>query len=644
MCGISGLFALNNAPLSTPERDLHVMNALIAHRGPDGAGIWVGEQRRVGFAHRRLSIIDLSDDGAQPMHGENGATITYNGEIYNHTELRDTLRPFWSFKSKSDTECIIAAYAKWGYECVDYLRGMFAFAIHDKNQLFAVRDPFGIKPFYYVIIDNVFYFASEMKALLPFLPAVESDQEAMAEYLTLQYQISDQTLFKGIKVLEPGHALAIENGQLKIWKYWDVSYTADNGRSGEDFADELAALVEDSISAHMRSDVPVGAYVSGGIDSSLMAALSAKHPNSARKGFHGKFGEAPAYDESPFAEAACANSGIDLYQTIISSGDFERNIGRVIYHLDQPLAGPGSFPQYMVSELAAKHVKVVLGGQGGDEIFGGYARYMVGYLEQVLGGTIAGLPATQRLPLTLSDIAPNLSVLKEYKPLMGQLMSDNLFGPLDQRYYKLISRSGDMREEVKWEELNLNRVFERFQSIFNAPENVGEGSALDAMTHFDFKRLLPALLQVEDRMSMAHGLEARVPLLDQPIVELAASMPSGIKFPGGRLKNVLKRYAEAHLPNTVFNRRDKMGFPVPLREWYNGPLNGFIRDMFSSQKAKDRPFLRADAVLENFGTGGQFSRKTWGLMSLELWHQAFADRGEEFRRMRTANDIQAPQI
>ena len=643
MCGIAGIVSLSSNQLRTADKDLEVMQTLIAHRGPDGQGSWISEDRRCGLAHVRLAIIDLTDDGFQPMQATNNTTITYNGEIYNYKELRQILGGSWSFQSKSDTETILASYSKWGTECLDHLRGMFSFTIHSEDEIFAARDPFGIKPFYYITVSGVFYFASEMKALLPFLDEIETDQDALAEYLTFQYQVADQMLFKGIKTLLPGHALKIKDGRVKIWKYWDVEHGVGS-LTAQEYADQLGECLEDSIEVHMNSDVPVGAYVSGGVDSSLIAAMSSTHSMSARKGFHGKFLEAPAYDESAFAEASCSNSGIDLHQLVITSDDFQNSITKTVYHLDQPVAGPGSFPQYMVSKLASEHVKVVLGGQGGDELFGGYARYMVGYLEQVLGSAISGTSDVKNTPLSLQDITPNLSVLKEYVPLMGHLFSDNLFGGIDERYFKLIGRSDDLKEEVDWSQLDMAGVFDRYQSIFNLPKNAGNANSLDAMTHFDFKCLLPALLQVEDRMSMAHGLEARVPLLDRKIVELAANLPSDIKFPQGRLKNMLKDIASKHLPTKVFQRRDKMGFPVPLREWYTGPLNEFVRDIFSGQKSQERNLFNADAIQSNFEKGGQFSRKTWGLLSLETWHQTFHDRSQEYRNMRQMNTVTIPKI
>ncbi|MBX9926327.1 MAG: asparagine synthase (glutamine-hydrolyzing) [Hyphomicrobiaceae bacterium] len=631
MCGIAGFVSLASDAPPAAAAKLEAMSRLIAHRGPDGSGIWFDNRRTCGLAHRRLAIIDLSPSGHQPMVGPNGACITYNGEIYNYRELNEQLRDGWSFRSTSDTETILAAYAKWGTDCLGHLRGMFAFAIHDGETLFAARDRFGIKPFYYAVVDGVLYFASEIKALLPVLPEITTDPDALAEYMTFQYTIGDRSLFKHVHQLLPGHALTVRNGTLSIFRYWDVSYEIDWDHRERWFGQRMRELLDDSVRMHLRSDVPVGAYISGGIDSSLIGILAAREPASARLGFHGKFTEFHGYDESYYARAACIGSGIDLHEIEITSRDFADNIGKVIYHLDQPVAGPGSFPQYMVSKLAAEHVKVVLGGQGGDEIFGGYARYLIAYLEQSLKAAIDGSYKNGNYVVTPESIIPHLTVLQEYKPLIRQQFSKGLFGPLDERYFNLIDRSADMANEVDWGQLDRKSVFGRFQAIFNSERNVRKEAYFDSMTHFDFKCLLPALLQVEDRMSMAHGLESRVPLLDHAIVEFAASIPADIKFKGGQMKHFVKQTFGADLPQELTERRDKMGFPVPLKEWFEGDLKSLVGDTFVTQKNRQRDFFNSEAILANFDKSERFSRKTWGLLSLELWHQTFHDKAAEYR-------------
>jgi asparagine synthase (glutamine-hydrolysing) len=644
MCGIAGAVSLTRTRIRNLDRALGAMSELIAHRGPDGFGFWRAPDATCGLAHRRLAIIDLSAAGHQPMTAPNGTVITYNGEIYNYRELMDKLATGWHFRSRSDTETILAAFARSGTDCLRELRGMFAFALWDGERLFAARDRFGIKPFYYAVVDDVFYFASEIKALLPLLPEIATEPDALAEYLTFQYTIGDRSLFKHVHQLLPGHALIVRNGAVRVFRYWDVHYDIDWDHRAGWFSNKMRGLLEDSVRVHLRSDVPVGAYISGGIDSSLIGSLAARQPTSARLGFHGKFTQFPGYDESHHARAVCDQNGIDLHEIEIEASDFRDNLAKVIYHLDQPVAGPGSFPQYMVSKLAAEHVKVVLGGQGGDEIFGGYARYLIAYLEQSLKAAIEGTYRNGNFVVTPQSIIPHLTVLQEYKPLIRQLFSKGLFGPLDERYFRLIDRSADMTDEVDWRQLDRAAVLERFKAIFNSERNVRKEAYFDSMTHYDFKCLLPALLQVEDRMSMAHGLESRVPLLDHAIVEFAASIPADVKFEGGQIKHFIKTTFGADLPRELRERRDKMGFPVPLKEWFSGELRDMVSDVFLTQKSRHREFFNSDAILANFEGVERFSRKVWGLMSLELWHQQFHDRQAEYRALLDTEATELTQV
>jgi asparagine synthase (glutamine-hydrolysing) len=633
MCGIAGAVSLKRTPVRDADRTLSAMSKLIAHRGPDGQGSWVSSDAICGLAHRRLAIIDLSPAGHQPMAAPNGTVITFNGEIYNYRELMDELNTGWRFRSRSDTETILAAYARWGTGCLTHLRGMFAFALWDGERFFAARDRFGMKPFYYAVIDGVLYFASEIKALLPVLPEIATDPHALAEYLTFQYTIGDRSLFKHVHSLLPGHALVVENGQLRGFRYWDVRYDIDFVHKEKWFVRRLRDVLEESVRLHLRSDVPVGAYLSGGIDSSLIGILASRAQSSGRVAFHGKFTEFPGYDESHFAEAVARDANLTLHQIDITPRDFSDSIGNVIYHLDHPVAGPGSFPQYMVSRLAAQHVKVVLGGQGGDEIFGGYARYLIAYFEQCITAAIDDTYRNGNFIVTAESIIPQLTVLQEYKPLLRRFFAKGMFGPLDERYYRLVDRSTDMENEVDWSSLDRQGVFERFKAIFNSERNVKKEAYFDSMTHFDFKCLLPALLQVEDRMSMAHGLEARVPLLDTPLVEFAATTPADVKFKDGNLKHFIKTAFAKELPPAVVQRRDKMGFPVPLKEWFARELRDYVGDAFVTQKTRHRPFFNTEAILAGFDQGERFSRKTWGLLNLELWHQIFHDRAQEYRGM-----------
>jgi asparagine synthase (glutamine-hydrolysing) len=635
MCGIAGIVSLDGTPVPRLSASLRVLDRMISHRGPDGEGSWTSAARCAGLAHRRLAIIDLSEAARQPMVAPGPTVITYNGEVYNYLELRGELSGSWDFRSSSDTECILAAYDRYDTSCLDKLRGMFAFALWDerRRRLFCARDRFGIKPFYYALVGKLLVFASEAKALLPFLRDVETDPAALAEYLTFQYTIGEATLFRGIRQLLPGHTLTLEDGEIRVWRYWDVHYAIDGDHSPRYFQRRLVELLDDSVAMHMRSDVPVGAYVSGGIDSSLIATLAGATERGIADCFHGRFTQFPGYDESDYAMAAVAGADAGLHIIDITAQHFRDHIGDVLYHLDFPVAGPGSFPQFMVSKFAASHLKVVLGGQGGDEIFGGYARYLLAYFEQCIKAALDGTYKNGNFVVTIESIVPNLGFLREYKPLIKEFWREGLFSGLDERYFRLVDRSTDMEEEVDWAMLDKKRVLESFLMIFNNQSNVQKEAYFDKMTHFDFKCLLPALLQVEDRMSMAHGLESRVPLLDHPLIEFLATVPADVKFEGGQMKHLLKLAYADRLPPAIANRRDKMGFPVPLKEWFSGELRDLVEDTFRSSHARRRPFLNADAVLANFEHAGRFSRKVWGLLSLELWHQIFHDRAAGYRRM-----------
>ena len=632
MCGIAGVLSLNRDPILNLEGQLAAMKHLLRHRGPDGEGTWQHPSERVGFAHRRLSIIDLAT-GQQPMADRAGNWIVYNGEIYNYIELRGELGEE-NFVTTSDTEVILHAYRKWGAACVDHLRGMFAFALWDEvNQtLFCARDRFGIKPFYYSVVGKKLYFASEPKALLPFVERIETDLEGLKDYLTFQFCLDGKTLFKGISELLPGHTLRVANGTMETRRYWEVYYDLDFDHTDRYFEEQLRSALIESTDLHLRSDVPLGAYLSGGLDSSTVASIASGKLQGDFVGFTGKFARGPAYDESPYARAVAEGCGFPLLEIEITADDFLENIRKVIYHLDYPVAGPGSFPQYMVSQLAARHRKVVLGGQGGDEIFGGYTRYLIAYFEQCIKGAIEGTLYDGNFIVTYESIIPNLTALEKYKPLLEKFWQEGLFEDMDHRYFRLVNRAARLQDEVNWELLGNYSPFETFKGIFNG-NNVRKESYFDLMTHFDFKTLLPALLQVEDRVSMAHGLESRVPLLDHPLIELAATIPSNIKFKDGNMKHIFKRVAQPFLPDLIVERKDKMGFPTPLTDWIQGEARDFVFDVFSSTSAKQRELINNRKVLEGLDREPQFGRKVWGLLCLELWQQEFHDKQSYYHRL-----------
>lgn len=626
MCGICGVAAAG----PTPERAAVVRGMMdrLRHRGPDGEGLVDGESWI--FGHTRLSIIDI-EHGAQPMRTPDGRfTLVYNGEIYNYLELRSDLQMQGiEFRTTSDTEVLLQILALEGEDALGRLNGMFAFAIHDAEtgEIVLARDPFGVKPLYYALTARgELVFASEIKAILAH-PEVEArtDRQALQEYLTFQFCLGNRTLFDGIKKIEPGCMLRWSpRGTVRTRRYWDCDFRVDENHTESYFASRLSELMTDSVRLQLRSDVPLGAHLSGGLDSSVVAALAARAAGSRISVFHGRFAEGTEYDESAYARTVAQAIGADFWDVVPTAEDFVEDLPRLIYFMDEPAAGPGLFPQHHVSRLAARNVKVVLGGQGGDEIFAGYARYLLGYLEQALKGAVYETQEEGKYLVTLDSIVPNLALLREYVPLMRYFWSDGLFEAMDARYFRLVDRSPDMATLLDRDFLdtwNGDAVFEAFRREFNHPDTQ---SYVNKMTHFDIKTLLPALLQVEDRVSMAVSLESRVPLLDTRIVDLVTTMPPALKFTGGKTKYALKRAAADLLPSTVVERKDKMGFPVPLSEWMRGgPVREFVGDVLLGTTARQRGIFRTEELEQLIATEAPFGRQIWGALCLELWHQAF---------------------
>lgn len=632
MCGIFGFVEAGPRAQAASQADLEEGMSRIRHRGPDGEGTWVSDNGQVGLSHVRLSIIDLSESAAQPMASDDGRYVmTYNGEVYNYIELRAELGAH-RFRTTSDSEVILRAFETWGAECVRRLRGMFAFAIWDKHEqrMFIARDRFGIKPFYWAHSDGGFHFGSEVKALLPFLAERSVNASALADYFTFQFCLGNKTLTQDVQQLPPAHYGWVSPGEEpQIERYWEVQYEIDRSHDEAWFEERLRELLHDSVDVHMRADVEVGAYVSGGVDSSLLATMGrATRPQDPFKIFNGRFTDNNfIYDESRYAHDLAEANDMDLYVRDITEDDFVDALPQVIWHLDQPTAGPGSFPQYMVSQEVGKHIKVVLGGQGGDEIFGGYARYMVGYLEQCLKGALGGELNNGTYDVPFESMLGNLTVLEQYKPLIREVWSKGLFGERDDRYWRIVNRANTFSEIIVPDCLEQESTREEFKLIFWG-DNLGPNDYLNSMTHFDFKTLLPALLQVEDRMSMAHGVESRVPFLDHPLIEFAATIPANIKFKDGSLKRMLKEVFAPQLPNSINERKDKMGFPVPLNDWLRqgGRARDMVGDIMGSSKAQTRSYLGDGFTLDKVLDGqSAYGRNLWALLGLELWHQQFID-------------------
>jgi len=631
MCGFVGIFDydLTQEALASAVDE---MLKSIAHRGPDGDGVVVLGSGNGVLGHRRLAIID-PEHGKQPMTTQDGnLTVVFNGAIYNYLELRRELigkgHPIHSY---SDTEVLLYAYREWGEHCVDRFLGMFAFAIWDErnHRLFCARDRIGIKPFYFAFDGKALVFGSEAKAILASgLVSAEANTPGLQDYLTFQFCLGDKTLFKNIHKLEPGHCMTVQfDGDrlsLHTRQYWDLRYEFDEVHDERWFVDRLAGLIEDATRMHLRSDVPLGAHLSGGLDSSAVVCLASSLLLGEQiKTFTGAFHEGPQFDETGYAKEVSAFAGTDYKEIYIQGSELPDVLPKLMYYMDEPLAGPGVIPQYYVSKLAAEHVKVVLGGQGGDELFIGYTRYLVAYLEKSLAGAIYQSSDQDRYAVTLESIVPNLPLLQTYRQMLQGFWSKGLFDAPDKRYFSLIDRSEGMNHLFSNDLFSSGySPFESFQQIFNRD---GLHSLINRMTYFDLKGSLPALLHVEDRTSMAASIESRVPLLDHRIVEFMATIPPNIKFAGGRMKHLFKEAVRNAVPKKIFDRQDKMGFPTPLAQWTKGVAREFARDILLSDRVRQRGIYNVNAIERAIDSEREFGRVVWGLLCLELWHRIFID-------------------
>lgn len=634
MCGIAGI-VLRERGQAVDAAVLGRMTEVLRHRGPDDGGLvtW----GNVGFGHRRLALIDL-ERGHQPMGTDDGSLwVTFNGELYNYVELRtDLIQRGCRLRTCSDTEVLLHLYACYGTDMFARMNGMFAFALYDRprRRILLARDRFGEKPLYWYRDGGRFLFASEIKALLQ-APAVhaEPDPAALQEYLTFQYCLGERTLFKGIRRLPPAHYLLLDDAGALIEEreYWTLDFEEDHSRDEEYWVDEVRFLLEDAVKIRLRSDVPVGTYLSGGIDSSTVASLAAKLMGRGLPAFTGYFGEGPEFSELEHAEAVAKQNGSAHHLVQPTPRDFAERFADVIYHLDEPAAGPGAFPQLMVSTLAARHVKVVLGGQGGDEIFGGYARYLLLYLEACIKGAIFESQDPSRHIVTLDRVLPNLSMLQEYVPLLKEFWSGGLFDPVERRYFRLVSRIPDLGRYFTEDFLAVRdeaAIYGAFERQFNdivRRVSTGASALLNRMTAYDLRTMLQSLLQVEDRMSMAASVESRLPLLDHRIAELMFRMPPRVKYRDGKAKAVLFAAAKSLLPPSVLSRRDKMGFPVPFVEWARGPLRDFVVDVLLGDTARARGIYRMDGLVRLVDGERPYGRELWGLLCLETWFRTFVD-------------------
>lgn len=626
MCGIAGIFEYEGRR-DIDRSILFDMLAAIEHRGPDDRGVVLADNLAIGM--QRLSIIDLAG-GKQPISNENGTvTIVFNGEIYNYHELRERLRARGHMlKTLSDTEVIVHLYEELGEDCVKELRGMFGFALWDsaRQRLFLARDRLGIRPLYYKSQNGALLFGSEIKSILMHPEARESlNLQALGHYLSLKYVPAPETMFSGIHALRPGHTLTCDRTGIKIKRYWDVSFAANDTHhvSEESWAEQLEALLRESVRLHLVSDVPFGAFLSGGVDSSLIVALMHQVMEVPVKTFSVGFqgGGAEAFSELPYARLVAKQFGTDHHEIYVTPNDLMNLAEKVIWHLDQPVADNACVANYMVSKLASQHVKMALTGEGGDELFAGYARYAGEQLSSLFRvvpspaksmalAAVERLPGLRRPKVALRALCqPDALIrLTNWFPLFNRarkssLLNDDLFHQLADPYA---------------------------EGVFHAQlDGAKTKDWLSRMLYVDTKLWLPDdLLARGDKTSMAASLEGRVPLLDHKLVEFAASLPSNMKIKRLARKYLLKKVARKWLPAEVIDRK-KEGFPMPFSLWFRKECRPFVHDLLSSATVKRRGLFRPDYVQtllqEHDAKTADHGNLIWGLLSVELWHRAFLD-------------------
>ncbi len=627
MCGIAGW--VNLEPDGAPEETLHWMTESIRHRGPDGEGYYVDDFAALG--HRRLSIIDL-ETGSQPMTNESGDLwIAYNGEIFNHAELRPGLeRDGHVYRTRSDTETILHAYEQYGPDCVHHLRGMFAFAIWDRRErtLFCSRDRLGIKPFYYRWDGRRFLFASEIKSLLRH-PSVSAalDESLLSEYLAFGYTSGSRTLFSGISRLMPAHRLQLSPSGLAVESYWDVPHLpAAAADDDESWIRECRRRLEETVRMRLMSDVPLGMFLSGGVDSSAIAALMARMVAGRVKTFSVGYRES-GFSELGYARQVAETIGTDHHEVVIGPGEFFGELPRLIWHEDEPIAWPSSVSLHFVSRLASAQVKVVLTGEGSDELFAGYGRYRYYLLNRRWMDGYGRLPSGFRRSVASFISASNLLSANLRRRLGHSFLGRkaNIESLYLDNFYSAFSRS----EQLAVAKTGAGAMGPTYEAFLNYFDSRPDSSLLQRLLYADQKTYLVELLMKQDQMSMTSSIESRVPLLDHHLVEFAASVPDGLKIRNGVGKYIFKRAVEDLLPRDIVYRR-KMGFPTPLHDWLLGPGAKGIRSILQSREGLLASYLNRDALsalLERHDRGVEDATdRIWRLLNLQIWGEIFLAR------------------
>ena len=629
MCGIAGIVAQDRLDQDAPARAARKRD-IITHRGPAESGLHT--DAHAALAHRRLSIVDLST-GQQPLSNEDGSVwVVFNGEIYNHAEIRRELEAHGHrYRTKSDTETIVHAYEQWGDDCVERFRGMFAFAIWDapKRRLLLVRDRLGIKPLYWTMAGDTLLFGSEIKALLAsgMVEAV-ANHAVLPEVLSTRYTSGEETLFRGIYKLLPGHRLVFDGGAVAIQQYWDLPTRTDSPESpAASPVERFKELLEESVRLRLMADVPLGMFLSGGIDSSAIAAIMARMIDRPLQTFSVAFKDR-AFNELEYAREVARSIGAVSHEIVIDDQDFFGALPKLVWHEDEPIAHPSSVPLYFVSALARQHVTVVLTGEGSDELLAGYGKYL-----RAAWNWRAGTVYERMLPAAVREsiargIVPMLPRKLERYARRSFLTMDRSPEAMFFDNFASIRLADQQRLLAPAHRAAASRTGAYASSLgyFNAPN--GNSTLLDRLLYADIKTYLVELLMKQDQMSMATSIESRVPFLDHKLVEFAATLPDAWKLSGFTTKRILRESMKGLLPESILNR-PKMGFPVPFAGWTRGAWNGVARDVLLDRRSRERGLIdpvAVESLVRDHAAGRtEGGDRIWSLMNLELWHRTFID-------------------
>ena len=629
MCGICGIVNFDRSEPVDPSL-IERMTTVLVHRGPDDDGYFV--EANTGFGHRRLSIIDLGG-GKQPIFNEDESIlIVFNGEIYNYADLTAELTQLGHhFKSRSDTEAIVHAYEQYGDACVDHLRGMFAFAIWDRRRkrLLVARDRLGIKPLYLYQCDGFLAFASEIKSLLQ-IPEVSRvvNPDALEPYLTLRYVPGPQTMFKGISKLQPGHLLVMDDRGVRIRKYWDLEYRTGEAMSVDDYLGRFEELLEESVKLRLVAEVPLGVFLSGGLDSSAILAVMSKLRGGERIktfsiGYEVPRAQEESVNEFEYARLAAKAFGAEHHEFRLTVEDFRDSLTDLVWYLDEPLADDSCIPLYFIARLARKHITVVLSGEGADEILAGYGIYK---------RMLAIDAAYEQFPRLTPWIARKLASMVPGQVSQRYARWASL--PMEQRYRGVsMGMPTALRGQLLGRQGGETAVDDVFRACFEA---VPTKNVLNRMLYADAKIWLPDdLLLKADKMTMANSLELRVPFLDHKLVEYAATLPADLKLKGRTGKYLLRRAMKNVLPKRIITR-SKKGFPVPTESWLRDDLKDFVHDTLLASDAACRGYMDS-RVIEKIVSEHEQCRENrrqeiWTLLIFEVWHRLFIDRHETFRQ------------